>query len=535
MAEAKEYWKNILLIKDIWHTFRTTFSLDQGIGARYKLGNFNSLSFWMEHFETKLTLLPKDLENNLRKKISKWIESYSENSDKTAKAIDKELGKILSIQERQLSIIPKSFDKAKDFLLALVETGDHEGQVYDIYILLKNEIKDSFIDSIVIDWTKNLQDSLNRQRQDKVLYNISGPKYKFWNSYNYTENIDAISIYRFIETFKLGNFINTKNEIEEIFKKDIFDSETLWLISRSKFLPIKVKHSIQLSIENILELQEKDGYWRTSVSQSGEYIPGIRLTATAAISILRLSNKQNKLNKAEAAVLWLIGKHNGKGWSNDFDEDKNTGILNTLLCVQALKLSKIKGLDRLIKISESWLLSVQSDDGTWTEGGTYSYPFLTTLILEHFISPEPLLNSFNNYQMFARGLFIKSLELLDEDNSISVRMAIIAAFQGLEALSYACLTHSNVKINIWTDNKKNETIGLSQSIGKLQEYYQRKKLLNPGENFEYKADIDRIIYLRNEIVHKALNINPSEVEPLIESSIFFGNHLNQTIFGNDLI
>ena len=123
-------------------------------------------------------------------------------------------------------------------------------------------------------------------------------------------------------------------------------------------------------------------------------------------------------------------------------------------------------------------------------------------------------------------------DLIFEDNIYSKNLAIIIVFQALESFMYGCLSHPNVNIKIF---QKGETVGYNTALTQLQNHYQGIKILKGGKVIEYRNQIDRIKYLRDQIVHKAVIIGQGEGEELIQSAIDFINLNSQRIFGFKLM
>jgi hypothetical protein len=68
-------------------------------------------------------------------------------------------------------------------------------------------------------------------------------------------------------------------------------------------------------------------------------------------------------------------------WQN-FSSDVDASIESTAMVVHAMALAQPAGWPRIAARAREWLLSVQQDNGSWTEPGTPGPTYLTVLVLD---------------------------------------------------------------------------------------------------------------------------------------------------------
>jgi len=479
------------------------------------------------------------------------------------------LNELLGELNNGLASIPPSLDKARGSLAALIDVDDPEiDQKYDAYCLLRELVPDSLISRTVSAWKKELREHLQAQSRpstpvrvgsgdpgetgavgDSQLPGMRGPlSHVFWSSGNGRDVLDAVSRYRFMEVFGIGEFPETQAEIEEMLVEAIGEwqpswvrryachhysqavAEDLWHASRSQALCGRMRYFLELALQAISNSQRADGWWasdrRANVTQS-HYGTGLACTV-----LLRLSRSGQQLDSAYQGVKWLAKQQQGSGaWGIDSTRSE-PDLLTTLLAAEAVKSSGLDGFDSTISLADSWILSQQREDGTW-EIDEFPFPFLTTQVLEYFDRRTAPLAKLDNFLSIARDFLLRSQEFATLDDENSRRLAVVVAFQGLEALLYACLCDRSVNIKIFVN--PNETIGMRKALTSLQGHFQRLKVLSRSQNIEYRNELDRLAYLRDQVVHKAGAVSGREAKELAQAGVRFANLQAQRIFGFDLL
>jgi hypothetical protein len=207
-------------------------------------------------------------------------------------------------------------------------------------------------------------------------------------------------------------------------------------------------------------------------------------------------------------------------------------LFTTLLAAEAVRLSGLDGYEHTVSAADSWIMSQQGSDGTWKDED-FQFPFMTTLVIEYFERKCPPLSSLGSYLSIARDFILRSQELALEDNENARRLAIVVAFQGIEAFLYACLSAPSVNIKIF--EKPDETIGMRKALTQLQTYFQTMGVLRQGQVIEYRNELDRLAYHRDQIVHKGVSVAEREARELTEASTRFSDLVCRRIFGYSLL
>jgi hypothetical protein len=130
--------------------------------------------------------------------------------------------------------------KAKGFLLALLDPAhvDADASSCEAMCFLQDEVSDSLVAAVARDWKEAIRAGRERGTLSPDI---------FWISKDH-EEVDAVSYYRFLENFDIGEFPGTIEDIEEEFREALMMPATwviaarlLWLVSRSKRLLARMR------------------------------------------------------------------------------------------------------------------------------------------------------------------------------------------------------------------------------------------------------------------------------------------------------
>jgi len=497
------------------------------------------------HFEKLLMSQINTLEKG--EKPSKYLENY----------VNSYLRKIKS----NIYNISNDLNKAYDALLGLVEAEisvvkyPDNDQIYDAMVLLDDKISSNIIEKVLRDWKEEFK--LYKIEQKDSLYQESDI---FWTSRDFQGTLDCVSRYRFCEHFKIGEFESTLGEIENVLACSIlkgvseiealiacFKGDTnltsisfdLWLISRSRNLPNRIRDAENLSLRRIANNQFIEGCWTDFImreepkkdSKDGimksKLLPSIYTTALCSLNLLKLSISDSMRNKGILGAKWLLGQQNSDGsWSNENESEPE--IFTTLLSLEVLIRSDIKNIKRSVNLGIKWILNQQNKLGFWEESG-FPFPFLTVIVLEFMkfkdFYPKKLLDP---YLSMSKSFLNRSVQFSLEENSNSHRLAIIAAFQGIEAFLYSIL--KDPKLNISIFDKPDKTIGMRKALNKFQTYLQNEGDTKNNEVIKYRNSLDQLAYLRDQIVHKGIDISQKDCCALIDDTLEFASEYSNEIF-----
>lgn len=390
----------------------------------------------------------------------------------------------------------------------------------------------------------------------------------FWESRIEESELDMVSRYRFMETFNIGEFPETVAQIERWFAStftvndpdQIEDVELigsgelgvsavplfrLWLTSRSTMLCSRISKFIDLTLTYVSTRQDSTGWYPGRIVH-GKSIPDIYLTALACVVQLRLARTNWQLDRARKGVQWLAQQQFPSGaWavprmqlvaaseSNGAEivaqETQEPDLFTTLLAAEAIRLSGLGGYEHTLSAAESWVMTQQEATGTWDSKG-FPFPFKTVLVVEYFESRRPPNSILNGYLSVARAFVLRGHEMALEDDENARRLAVVAAFQGVEAFLYACLSAPAVSMKVF--EKPDQTVGMRKALTSLQTHFQSIGVLRHGQLIEYRNELDRLAYCRDQVVHKATPVGERDARELTEVSIRFCNLICQRVFGH---
>jgi hypothetical protein len=489
------------------------------------------------------------------------IEGLSKGT--VAKALSNYVRSHCDTIRRKICSMPNSLDKARDALRALVEVeGLKSDQVYDAFVLLAKELPSELISREIQNWKEDA-----KQHEEKMQLHFI-PTNIFWVSEDFHGDIDGISRYRFREHFNFGEFESAFSEVESEFEANIATAAAgmagimrdihgsgelpglayvLWLASRSPKLSNRIRDSVSLALNNIVNLQSPEGWWAdvsimvesasSDLPKKREYLPSIYITALCSLDLLKLSIQDSYKQAGLLGARWLLSKQNADGSWSRMKVTKDginyePAIFTTVLALESIIRSGIKNVEHSVDSGIKWIVKQQDDFGTWDDEG-FPFPFMTVVILELLELRDTHPAMLNLYQSMSRGFLQRSAQLSLEDSADSRRLAIIAAHHGIEAFLYSVLTHPSINILIF--KKDNTTIGMKRALDEFEGYLKRQGSIKHNAVLSHRNSLDRLKYLRDQIVHKAIGIAESDCHPLIEDALRFTREYSLQVFSFDVL
>lgn len=460
--------------------------------------------------------------------------------------------------------IPNTPDKARDALLAMIEVEEfsYPDGVYDAMVFLKDDVPSEIIARVVRSWKEEARTHEERHK-DSML----PASHIFWSSADFMETDDAISRYRFREHFGIGEFELAFAEVESMLATSLLEGSTgmeaitipfwgdqkftsvaynLWLVGRSRNLPSRIRPFVDAALLRIVGWQFPGGWWtdfqlaeptgkdaRTGIKTS-RYLPSTYTTALCSLNLLKLSISEPMREKGVLGAKWLLDRQNPDGsWSTERISEEGIGskpdLFTTLLSLEAIARSRIEDIEHSIDLGAEWLMDQQNELGMWESRG-FSFSLMTVLVLEFLKSKDSFSKTWDTYLSMSRGFLARSVQLSLQQNSNSHRLAIITAFHGIEAFLYSALNHLNIKI-FETPGK---TIGMRKALTQFQTYLQDKGQIGRNEVVAYRNSLDRLAYLRDEVIHKGIDITESMCRPLVDDALKFATKYSVEIFGHDI-
>ena len=436
-------------------------------------------------------------------------------AEKPYREIRKFLDAHIAAVRKKIAAIPRSPDKALDFLRALVldQRSFTSDQAYDALVLLANEATNDIIDEIINNWRKE------RGRADTRFRSV------FWTSRDFMDRYDDLSRYRLHERFEIAGFDTAFSEVEAGFAGAVGFHEAgdarevafpLWMVSRTRTIPGRWPDAVRSACKYLCSTQNPDGSWpghraRVDPRDKGlvwEEAPTAEVTALASAGLMKLSSFDGERAQAERGVKWLLEHQQPDGdWAREARAGEKISskpdLFTTLVAIEALSRSAERGAKRAIDQALRWLIDQQDEIGQW-EVSYLPWPLPTILALECFEMRSRTAYRGDHYFEMGVGFLRRGASLASEDSGTSRRLAVIAAAQGLEALCYSFL--GRLQENFWDGT---QTIGLRKAVTKLQSALQARKVLKASESLKYRGSIDTLAHYRDEIVHKSIEISAS--------------------------
>lgn len=442
----------------------------------------------------------------------------------------------LSEQNREhLSTIEPGLAKAKGYLLALIDVAhvDADASSCEAMCLLQDAVSNSLVATVVRDWKETIRAS----RERGTLY----PEI-FWTSRDHEEEVDAISYYRFLEIFDIGEFPGTIEEIEEQFREALMMPATwviaarlLWLVSRSKRLLARMRPFAERSLLLVCQQQSSEGWWpRLGQDPRDEPRPSFWTTALACVAIFRTSRDEAQLERAREGTRWLAQQQQQSGaWKHAPADDpyaQREELHTTLLACEAIKNLDPEGYRSSLANAEEWIRSKQAPSGIWEAEPPLSPASMTVQVIEYLEEKRPPIQSFSDYLSIARDFVLRAQEVALENNPNAWRLAIVISFQAVEAFLYACLEHPTVNVPIFEGNSRNRTIGLRRALDRIEESLHSIGKLSQDESVPRRNQIDRLAYLRDEVVHKGAAVSREDARRLTNQADRFMDQLSNWVF-----
>jgi hypothetical protein len=309
-----------------------------------------------------------------------------------------------------------------------------------------------------------------------------------------------------------------------------------------------MREIINIILRRISIEQDPNGFWPSltikkpagrdpeTLIEKYDPVPDTHLTALCSLLLLKLSNSDNLRQKGKSGAKWLLEKQESEGyWVIESMGRKNhlpkPDIFTTVIALNALARSQIENINHSMSQGIEWLKEQQNELGLWDDNG-FPFPFLTVITLEFFQTKEYYKQELTNFQFLSKGFLKRSIQFSLEEDSNSQQLAIISAFHGIEAFLYSILSHETINVKIFKDKEK--TIGYRKALIEFQNFLQNKGEIKKNEVLPYRNSLDRLAYLRDQIVHKGLIINKTESYPLIKDAQKFLSLFSLKVFNFDV-
>ncbi len=466
---------------------------------------------------------------------------------------------------QRIADIPNSLDKARDALLGMVDAEyfRKSEQAYDAMALLHDQIADETVATVVREWKMEAKEHYEQHKNDPIPWGDI-----FWVSRDFMETTDGVSRYRFRERFEIGEFEPAFDEVERMMAGALLEGSSgreaafmpfwgdqyltgvarnLWLVSRSRRMPLRISVYVDMALRRVGALQYADGWWTDFMTtelagkdakdgvERSRYLPSIYTTALCSVVLVKLSGSNELMEKGAAGARWLLERQNPDGsWSVPRGAAGKVvlrpDIFVTLLCLEAIVRSGIANVGNSVDLGREWVLARQDELGMWRHE-SFPGPFLTVLVLE-FLETQRLVGvNLGGYMSTAKGFLQMATRLLTEGNPNSRRLATISAYHGIEAFLYGVLSLVTVNVRIFDGS---ETIGMRKALKRFQSHLQQLGRIGRNEVVLFRNDLDRLAYLRDQVVHKSIDVAESECRELVDRAMDFVSAYSAQFLGKDL-
>lgn len=449
---------------------------------------------------------------------------------------------------------------ARSSLMELVASeGSESDGIYDALVFLGPDAPPDVVQGIVRRWKRESKWHAENAKRFGMRDSI------FWVSADFREEHDAIERYRFRECFRIGEFGVAFDAVRDMLATALLDgpsaaeasnaplsgnpylpiiAQNLWLVSRSHELPKLLRSSVNVALTAVADWQSLDGCWRRYDSDHDWYLPSCWLTALCSLSMLKLTASGKLREQGVRGAHWLLDHQNPDGsWDWDIkmqQPDERPGscasepnLETTLLATEALARSGIDRIEYAIDMAFAWICEQQKGSGMWGSRGL-STQFTTVLACELYdllASRHAIPSASAPYVDMARDFLRRSVEFVAEDSRGSRQLAIITAHQGIETLLYGFLSHPSVNRGIFDHN---QTIGMRKALSQFTEFLCSKSSPLEHRQAEYANSLNRLAYVRDQVVHKAIDLSVSECDHLVRDAVAFAGHYGELIYGFDI-
>lgn len=455
--------------------------------------------------------------------------------------------------EAELATHPAGIEKARSWLGVLVARDEPQDTDFEAHVYLGQAVSPEQITEIAGQSRAEWRDQM--ARPDRHVAEFPN---MFWTSLDFQDLYDALARYRFYEAFNLGEFDAVSNDIKAFVGRVLLEAagamepfggapwpnpearhaaETLFLTSRSERITTELADVISLVLRGLGRFQSDDGSWPSPRGQRQSdagvtTVPADTLgTAAAAIAIQKLSPSEDLRERATKAVDWLLTVQDADGhwqaWGHDSSSSEYP-ILQTALSLEAIARNGRFDVQSATERGVAWLLGEQAAEGIWEENSLPN-PLLSVVVVEALERIEAPVMDRSPAVETARQLILRGERLSREDSLEARQLAVIAVHTGIEAILYAALESMGTKVI-----ENNRTIGLRSALGKVQNALQATGTLARGETLPQRGSVDRLAYLRDEVVHKGLAVSRADISNHIGDSKKLCSFVSTAILSEDL-
>lgn len=440
--------------------------------------------------------------------------------------------------DRIVAVAPAGIEKAEQCLRGLMRMNcfDEVPQLYDALLLPAFTPVEHQVVEIAQLW---------KQTERSLRLAGRSPGYLWVGQRSEYDTMNAASFYRFAERFGLDEFQLLFDTVEEVFRQALLSeygglhahlpdthsvsvAHDLWLLSRCPRLATRLRYGVEFAIDRVIGQQLPTGAW--GYVGGDDATPDQYFTAVATAALLRASSSERVRAAALRGVQQLATLQMPDGswgaWGRAAKQEQ-PDLLTTLFAVDALCEAQDGRFSHPIARGQAWIKLRQTETGVWDAP---EWPWVSTTVFALELlsrAPADRVSRESMYLRAARSLLRNAREESLRDNAGSRRLAVIAAYHGLEALLYAALKERGAPVFRTEKGKHNETIGFQGALRAYGEAVEESKRL-PGYDI-----LERLRYRRDQVVHKADDPGDETAE-VVDGALRYGSALTRLAFDSAL-
>jgi len=450
--------------------------------------------------------------------------------------------------EAEIGALPGGPKKATAYLTALVQGHmfGYTDQIYDAMIYLGKEAG-SLVAPVTVRWR---QEQEHHRKSGRTELN----EHLFWVSLDFQELFDAVSRYRFAESFGVGGFEAAMEQGESVVATPILErcsdafepgsrpwrsgdtfgiAFELWMLSRSPMLVAQLQAVIAVAVEWLANMQDTSGCWlRPAEPADGakgtRFLPSATSTALSTLALEKLAGSDAGIAAGERGVRWLADNQAVDGTWRGFGGE---ALFPTTIALEALLRARRLDLAPSIGMGFDSLAGSQQAIGLW-EDGRLPFPMQTVLVLELMRSRVDLGKPLEPFERTAVGFLKRARALRFSGGPTDRQLAVIAGAQGAEYLLYALL--EAIGVDPFRAGSSSETKGLKAALADLEGHLTSIGELMPGKMATNGSALRQLSNLRDQVSHKALDVSAAELR-LIDKAWIFASQYSRAVLHRDLL
>lgn len=312
-----------------------------------------------------------------------------------------------------------------------------------------------------------------------------------------------------------------------------------WFYARSRNFRYRLAPIAKKMVHAVESWQESSGAWSEvrRVGREGRQKivmrPDPENTAFAIHFLLRYGEPGEHQATIKRAKDWLLQNADREGgWQGVDYRGDGFDVLTTIVVLDALRRAGAPLDHPAITADEKKLIESQDATGFWFLRG-YWDEFGTCLAAEYLRAREERGGLPNSYLTSAKALIEKGEQLCLSRVTLDARLAVIAAYHGLEHLLYGMTLVSDEHAPIFRSN--GDTCGFREALTIFAQVAQRLGILEKDKKLPLDTQLRQIASSRDHIVHQAANVTLDEAERYVGQVRTFVRFFDTKVLGFPLL